>query len=269
MVDGRPPATARPQGAEAGVTRRGMLGACALGTVLLMAGCGGKSESAGTYYEGHQSDIRSDFEALLPAMRRRLSAVHGEAMAGDAIAGARRRADSLLPKVPYIGGSANELTTNLYQSAMALAIHQEMKARERPASETAEVIYRAFGDYLAEWPQAPLLKATGIVMRVARPRSSHVASSQYDWTCSDVAGDGTTFDWGVDYAQCGICTYLREHEAEDLLPYMCLLDFPVFKAMGVGLERTRTIARGNRTCDFRHNFDGRYHAEWEPFDLGL
>lgn len=258
-------------GRNLALSRREMLAGCACAAVLSMFGCGAPSDDSQTYYENHEDAIRGELEAMLPFVRKRLEEAHGETVADAVIKGTRSRIDELLPDVPYIGGDGNELTRNLYQCSMVLALHLEMRERGHGAADTAEVVYRAFADYLAEMPQSLLLGVAGWLLRFTHPdgTAEYAASNPHDWAYVDVPGDGVTYDYGVDYNQCGICTYIREHDASEILPYLCLLDFPVFKAMGIGLERTMTLAHGDGVCDFRHNFDGRYSAEWEPFELGL
>jgi len=39
--------------------------------------------------------------------------------------------------------------------------------------------------------------------------------------------------------------------ADELVPYMCRLDYAMSKAMGMGLVRTTTLAEGGEKCDFR------------------
>jgi hypothetical protein len=66
-----------------------------------------------------------------------------------------------------------------------------------------------------------------------------------------VEGDGTTFDWGRDYVECGIVKFLHSQEADELTPYLCQTDYALFDALGIKLKRTMTLATGCEKCDFR------------------
>jgi hypothetical protein len=55
----------------------------------------------------------------------------------------------------------------------------------------------------------------------------------------------------VDYTECGIVKYLAEQGAPELAPYLCWLDYPMCAAMRMGLIRTKTLALGDKKCNFR------------------
>jgi hypothetical protein len=67
-----------------------------------------------------------------------------------------------------------------------------------------------------------------------------------------VQGEGKEFDFGMDMTECAICKFFHAQGADELTPYMCLTDFAVSKALGMGLIRTTTLAEGGVKCDFRY-----------------
>ena len=71
-----------------------------------------------------------------------------------------------------------------------------------------------------------------------------------------VAGDGSEFDWGVDYLECGNYSFLKAQGAEEFAPYVCMSDIALGDALGWGLIRTQTIADGCEFCDFRFKKGG-------------
>jgi hypothetical protein len=79
-----------------------------------------------------------------------------------------------------------------------------------------------------------------------------------------VEGDGKSFDFGVDYTECGIVKYYRAQNADELAPYLCLGDFPLSQVLGTGLVRTTTLARGGPWCDFRFKNGRPIQMEWTP-----
>ena len=42
-----------------------------------------------------------------------------------------------------------------------------------------------------------------------------------DWVFERIDGDGETFDFGIDYTECGIVKYLHAQGADELCPYGC------------------------------------------------
>ena len=85
-----------------------------------------------------------------------------------------------------------------------------------------------------------------------------------DWVFERIDGDGKTFDFGIDITECGIVKYLHAQEADELCPYLCDIDYVMFEAIGVGLQRTKTLAWGCDRCDFRLSKHGTTSAPWPP-----
>ena len=73
-----------------------------------------------------------------------------------------------------------------------------------------------------------------------------------DWLYTFVEGDGKTFDYGVNYTECGICKFFKAQGVEGLIPYICLVDYPTSRALGTGLEREEAIGLGDKRCTFRY-----------------
>jgi hypothetical protein len=85
-----------------------------------------------------------------------------------------------------------------------------------------------------------------------------------DWKLTFVEGDGQSFDFGVDYTECGIVKFYKANRADELATYMCLGDFPISQATDSGLARTTTLARGGACCDFRFKAGRPIQMEWTP-----
>jgi len=85
-----------------------------------------------------------------------------------------------------------------------------------------------------------------------------------DWFNEIVEGDGRTFGWGIDITECGLVKFLHAQGADELAPYLCDLDYVMAEAAGVGLTRTKTLAWGCDSCDFRWTIPGATIATWPP-----
>jgi hypothetical protein len=66
-----------------------------------------------------------------------------------------------------------------------------------------------------------------------------------------VPGDRPGIEWGINYKECGVVKFFHAQAADEFTPYMCFIDFMMFPAMGITLEREGTIAQGCTHCDFR------------------
>jgi len=93
-------------------------------------------------------------------------------------------------------------------------------------------------------------------------------NNPYDgkWVSVFIKGDGSEFDFGVDYYECGICKFFDIQDASEITPYLCHFDFIQQKAMNTGFFRTMTIASGDQKCDFRWKKGVETNSEWHRND---
>jgi hypothetical protein len=223
------------------------------------------------YYVSRKDKILQDWNSLTPHLHAAIKAHHGADIADAVIRDARPQLDSLLAQLPYIGGNANELTTNLTQSAGALALYRSMKARGKTAREVGLVLYEGYDAYLSTTSKVVttglgVLQALGLDAQKARQDVAESKKHAYpgDWVQEFVEGDGKTFDWGIDYTECGIVKFFHAQGADELAPYLCQLDYPMSRVFGMGLVRTTTLAQGGTRCDFRYKRGRKTEPGWPP-----
>jgi len=140
-----------------------------------------------------------------------------------------------------------------------LAMYQSLKARGKSVEEVAGLIYQGTSKFYNSFPFRLLLRWQGrqlfsqkrLDQRRRDAAISHERRYAEDWVFESVAGDGQSFQFGVDYTECGIVKYLTRQGAPELAPYLCWLDYPMCAAMQVKLVRTETIAQGGERCNFR------------------
>lgn len=214
---------------------------------------------ADNWYLQNKPRIMRQVKVAIPHFRKLFVKAYGKD-AGEAIAKeTMRRFEALLPDIPYIGGDENQLTMNLYMTAAMLAMYQSLRARGESVEGAARLIYLGTSSFYSGFPSRLLLRWQGRKQfsrkRIDQRKHDAVVSQQRrypdDWVFNIVEGDGQTFQWGMDYTECGIVKYLSRQGAPELAPYLCWLDYPVFAAMRVKLIRTETIAQGCQKCDFR------------------
>ena len=177
----------------------------------------------------------------------------------------------LIPQVPYIGGKRNPLTTQLVQSAGALAIYRVVLKHGDTVEDTGELLHRLYRAEVERFPRRlrPWVKRymfSGLRRRQALKEASRSQARRYpgDWVFERVDGDGSSFDQGRDYTECGIVKFLHAQDADELCPYLCDLDWVTAEVMGYGFQRTKTLAWGCDRCDFRMSKDGTTTAPWPP-----
>ena len=211
------------------------------------------------WYLKNKARILREIRFAIPHYKRSIAQAYGKDVAEAVVAETIRRFEALLPEIPYIGGSENILTKNLYLSAAMLAMYQSLQARGKSVEEVAGLIYRGTASFYSGFPFQLLLRFQGRQLlsrkRIAQRKQAAAISQERlypdDWVFEILEGDGQTFEFGVDYTECGIVKYLAREGAPELAPYLCWLDYPMCKSMRVRLVRTETIAQGCERCNFR------------------
>ncbi len=224
-----------------------------------------------TYYLVQKPHLMRDFNQTMNCALPLLESRYGRNQAEGIVQQTRQEFEALLYRLPYIGGDDNPMTDTLVQSATYLALYQVLKSYGKPVEEAGEVCYllteKAFCD------QSRLLtrlsgkvKFNRISLGQLKQHAAHSQQREFpdDWVYEVVDGDGKDFDYGVNYTECGVCKFYHAQGADDLTPYVCLLDYPASQAMGTGMARTATLAEGAAMCDLRFKDGREVSRAWPP-----
>ena len=224
-----------------------------------------------TYYLVRKQQLMREFYQAMKSAEKPLVARYGAAMAESIIQQTRQEFEALLFRLPYIGGDENPLTDNLIQSAQFLALYRVLKSYGKSVEEAGEVCYLLTEAALCNSPRLllRLSRKTGFNRLPVGQMRQHAIRSQErehpeDWVFEVVDGDGQTFEYGLDYTECAICKFFHAQGADELTPYICLLDFPISQALGTGVTRTKTLAEGADRCDFRFKPGRPVERAWPP-----
>ena len=211
------------------------------------------------WYLKNKTRIMREVRFAIPHYKKFIAEAYGMDVAEDVVKETIQRFEALLSDIPYIGGAENILTENLYLSAAMLAMYRSLKARGKSVEETARLIYLGTSKFYNSFPFSLLLRWQGRGLfsqkRIDQRKKDAAVSQQRrfpgDWVFEIIDGDGFSFQFGVDYTECGIVKYLSQQGAPELARYLCWLDYPICAAMRVKLVRTETIAQGCEKCNFR------------------
>lgn len=162
------------------------------------------------------------------------------------------------------------MTRFLIGSSHSLAIYRVLIKHGKSVAEIGKIIYEIVEARLNRLP-SPVLRLYGKLKygKSYRERLKKQAiisqKKQYpgDYVFTYIEGDGKEFDYGYDITECGVCKFLHAQDADELAPFLCLVDFPLSKAFGRGLVQNMTIAEGAEKCDFRYK-KGRDTKEGRP-----
>lgn len=214
------------------------------------------------YYLKRQGRLLRNHRRMMAIGRPMLAERFGPAFAEQAVCQSTEVFQALLAELPYIGGDENPLTDTLVQVTSVLALYRVLQ-EHMSAAEVGELAHRMTEAWIARTPRwlRHLAGRYYLSRMMQRRKRRQAALSQQrrhpeDFVFKYVAGDGAAFDWGIDYLECAIVKFFQEQGAAALTPYMCRLDFLMFPALGISLQRTGTRAQGCSHCDFRFSWGG-------------
>jgi hypothetical protein len=165
----------------------------------------------------------------------------------------------LLAQLPYIGGEDNMLTFTFVSSAAALAYMRALESHGLPVGAVGEILHAVYEDILTSLPGIAKwwLRSSEFSRGHRRKLKAYAERSQVraypgDWVMTFVEGDGKAYDYGCDYTECAVLKFYRQVGAESYMPYVCVIDMTMSRALRTGLQRTTTLYYGADRCDFRY-----------------
>jgi len=203
------------------------------------------------------------FDRGVTTLRDLLVHRFGEEGLDVSIAEARAEYEAVIDRLPWIGGSANPRSFNLYGSALWLALWRVLEPRGLTLDEAEGLFCEMFKAYWSRYPRV-LARLYGRVRmgpaNQKKVRRLAIASQQRtnpdDYVSRFVPGEPGRFDFGIDFVECAIIKFLHAEGAEELAPVLCELDWPLTEVIGIELVRTTTLAQGGERCDFRFRRPG-------------
>lgn len=94
------------------------------------------------YYLQRREKLLAEHRNMAAVGREIVRARYGEGFADTLLGESLSEFKKLIPELLYIGGKQNLLTTNLIQSASALALYRVMQRHGKTVEETGELLYR-------------------------------------------------------------------------------------------------------------------------------
>jgi hypothetical protein len=241
---------------------RGAEGSSRSGTHALKQAKGNtmKDQQSSNYYVSQKSKLLEDFDKQALKYSRKVLVPHfGEDRTDAILRDVRREYETIIPKLPYIGGENNINTTFLIMSAGCLAIYKVLKDHDMTAEQIGKTIFEMVEARAYAYPKFFLrlvgkLKYGKKYEQYLKEQAAQSQRRQYrgDWVFTFIEGDRKEFDYGLDFTECGACKLFHDHGADELAPYFCLPDFVFSKAFNRGLVRSMTLAEGYDRCDFRY-----------------
>jgi len=210
------------------------------------------------YYSSQKDKLIRKLVKVISRVQPELVARYGKVGADDIHRQILVEFERILPEIPYVGGRKNKLTIFIIQSAWALAFYRAMQQRGgsvddagKLLQQAAEAMFKATPRFLRHlYGKIRLSKLRYPSMAVAA-QTTQKREYPGNWVQEFIAGDGESFDFGIDYTECGIVKFMEAQNATELTRYLCQTDFAALESIGLKLDRTETIASGCARCNFR------------------
>lgn len=160
--------------------------------------------------------------------------------------------NDMIKRTPDIGGFIkNPLRVPLAGGMLWLSVYDAMEGK---------MSREEFGGMVSATIEAPMIKKNfqkqnpfdikAQKKKIEKNKIANSASnSEFNWNTELVLGRDEN-EYTVIYHQCGLCALGRQEHHEELIPYMCKMDYETIDRMGGILKRNGTIASGAECCDF-------------------
>ena len=214
------------------------------------------------YYISKKAKLLNDFDNALEPGQKVLVKSMGESLSRKVLIDAKKEYAAIIPEIPNIGGDQNDNSTSqLLMTAQSLALYRILIANGKDIKEIGQLIYDMFEARLQSSPQIVVSIYGYFKFHVgwSEKIKKYAAMSQKrryptDFVYTFIEGGGKKLDYGANMIECAIQKFLRKQNAEELVPYMCALDYPLSRRFNRGLIRTKTLVKSN-VCDFRYKKD--------------
>ncbi len=158
----------------------------------------------------------------------------------------------MIKRTPDIGSlRKNPLRVCLTSGILWLSIYEAMEGK---------MDQEQFGEMVSATMKAPILKknfqkqkAFDIKTQKKKIEKNKIANavsdSEFNWNTELILGRDEN-EYTLIYHRCGLCALGKQEHHEELIPYMCKMDYETIAMMGGVLKRKGTIATGADCCDF-------------------
>jgi hypothetical protein len=182
--------------------------------------------------------------------------------------------EEIIPLLPYVGGKARAFTKLMIQSGQTVAFYRACKGINLETRQIGQLLYEIAETQAESIPRVlkwfvrrTVLGPDGKSLWRKNMEESQSREYPMNWVGEFVEGDGATFEYGLDFVECGFMKLAREMGCEEIAPYVCLADFARMSGFGIGFRRTQTLARGHPRCDFRFGKNYETPKGWPPENL--
>ena len=207
--------------------------------------------------EANEEFVRNTFEEARARLSRAVTGLVDDPEA--AVAQAATIFEGMIPTMAYVDKPRHPMASAVFDCNANLAVYLVVKELGVDVHDFGGAILNDIAETASPEPQGPKDErpaAERFAGFAASAEASQKDALPGEFVFEAFLGDRKDFDWGTNITSCAICSAYSQHDAMDLVPYMCASDDVVSDRDGQGLRRKGTIATGARRCDFRYKRGG-------------
>ena len=219
-------------------------------------------QSASNYYVTHKKKMMKFFKTVTKKSTTIINTKFSDKLNTPIMDDIKMEYENLLPHIPYIGG-IEPWTKQLLLTAIFLSVYNKLSTLGKSVEEAWEVCNTIMKVQLYSIPR---LMRKIIKRSVFTKKQMHtyklqsLKSHERIYPQGDVfnfiESDNGSYDYGIDIIECAKVKFIKEQQAMEFMPYICLIDKLWAEIFEYGLVRKGTIAEGCEMCDFRLKKDG-------------
>ncbi len=218
--------------------------------------------SASNYYVTHKKKMMKFFNTVTKKSTKIINTQFNDKRDTPIMDDIKMEYEKLLPHIPYIGG-IEPWTKQLLLTTIFLSVYKKLSMLGKSVEEAWEVCYTIMKVQLNSIPRLmrKIIKRsvfTNKQMHIYKLQSlkSHEKIYPQGDVFNFVESENESYDYGIDIIECAKVKFIKEQQAMEFMPYICLIDKLWAEVFEYGLVRKGTIAEGCDKCDFRLKKDG-------------
>ena len=252
-----------------------------ISTEMTLLLCNGNTNTGGEpmheYYRKNKGKLQKEMDGYLKLVRSEIEAVFGKSypQAFAEIWSCYER--EMLEHFPFIGGDSSSGTRNLTGCMFFVAVGVVGKKYGLSTNDWGRLVTTLYERYFDQMPR--LLRrlagglfhhCPGLVAKALKKKDKRNAENAAKNPGSFLTQTmEPTEEYSMIYHNlvCPIYEFCKERGYMEYLPYMCNLDYVMFRAFGVSLYREKTCAAGDGVCDFKIKRSAPIPSVWPPHIL--
>ncbi|NPC93888.1 hypothetical protein HOO54_17115 [Bacillus sp. WMMC1349] len=208
-----------------------------------------------------KAKLMKSFDKYFNLAEQRLQNKYGKTEARNITAQVRNEFETLIPRIPYIGGRKNMFTPVMIINGWIIALYRVIKAKGGTVEDVIQISHEASDDFfksLSPWVakiigQLVFTKLSIHYMQKQAKRSQKkIYTEDFVYTCS-INQKAHETEVELEFTECAVQKYYEAEGAEELKPYCNFFDPIYSKRFGMGVQAEHTFGLGCETCKLNYN----------------